>query len=508
MEYGFGTDPASGIPVVRGMPTQRSGLQLSAQTSGAVNAVLWKPANTSGLAYQLEKSSDFLNWTSVAAPVVSSQGNGGELLTWEAVDAGASAGFVRIKITLDGSATSVGQPVGWSKVGFAVGTQSYGLCLLPDTLFVGTAKSVNGSTLLVQDSEAGDLRALFVPGRPVYLEFTQGLGEGQRIDVITAQCTANTIALDLSSPYNTTASYPASMTGARFVLRHHEVLGDVFPKESFSGAPDELNADAVVRYSGSVAATYWLLDTRAQPGGGLFQWTLSGDVTQADQAGLRLKPGEGVFVQRRSPPDLTMVDTGEIRPWKQRRTLQSGVHFVAGSYPVDQSPDSLGMTGARGFISTNSSSRSDRVQVWSGDAVPGGTSYVSYWYFAGSVNLPGPYWTRVGDASLGNVSGAALFPAGRGHFLQLIAGVDYLLPLPPGVGAFPAPGNSFMDSDDDGLSDLWEMQYFGNLGQSSGSADADNDGITNAEEFLLGTNPAVVATVSTAPGLIVATPLE
>lgn len=44
------------------------------------------------------------------------------------------------------------------------------------------------------------------------------------------------------------------------------------------------------------------------------------------------------------------------------------------------------------------------------------------------------------------------------------------------------------DSDNDGLKDLWEREYFGNLDQE-GSGDYDNDGITNAQEYANGTDP-------------------
>jgi hypothetical protein len=50
-----------------------------------------------------------------------------------------------------------------------------------------------------------------------------------------------------------------------------------------------------------------------------------------------------------------------------------------------------------------------------------------------------------------------------------------------------------VDSDNDGLHDEWERLYFGNLDQT-GSGDPDNDGLTNAEEFALGTNPLVADT--------------
>ncbi|MBX3746801.1 MAG: hypothetical protein KF833_15940 [Verrucomicrobiae bacterium] len=44
------------------------------------------------------------------------------------------------------------------------------------------------------------------------------------------------------------------------------------------------------------------------------------------------------------------------------------------------------------------------------------------------------------------------------------------------------------DSDGDGLPDEWELQYFGNLDQGPGG-DFDNDGLTNLEEYLAGTDP-------------------
>jgi hypothetical protein len=45
-----------------------------------------------------------------------------------------------------------------------------------------------------------------------------------------------------------------------------------------------------------------------------------------------------------------------------------------------------------------------------------------------------------------------------------------------------------VDSDNDGLSDEWEMKYFGHLDYGAND-DPDNDGLTNLEEQLLGTDP-------------------
>jgi len=48
--------------------------------------------------------------------------------------------------------------------------------------------------------------------------------------------------------------------------------------------------------------------------------------------------------------------------------------------------------------------------------------------------------------------------------------------------------DKFVDSDNDGLDDEWEMLHFGNLSQD-GSGDFDGDGISNLQEFLDQTDP-------------------
>lgn len=49
--------------------------------------------------------------------------------------------------------------------------------------------------------------------------------------------------------------------------------------------------------------------------------------------------------------------------------------------------------------------------------------------------------------------------------------------------------SSLPDNDSDGLPDEWEIQYFGNSTAATPQADSDSDGLTNIEEYLLGTSP-------------------
>jgi Bacterial Ig domain/IPT/TIG domain/Bacterial TSP3 repeat len=65
------------------------------------------------------------------------------------------------------------------------------------------------------------------------------------------------------------------------------------------------------------------------------------------------------------------------------------------------------------------------------------------------------------------------------------------------------------DSDGDGLPDVWEIQYFGNLGQGA-AGDPDGDGVTNIQEYRRGSNPTKgsVADTGGSVNLKVYTPRE
>jgi len=57
-------------------------------------------------------------------------------------------------------------------------------------------------------------------------------------------------------------------------------------------------------------------------------------------------------------------------------------------------------------------------------------------------------------------------------------------------GLYVAPGwEPYPDTDNDGLSDVWEASQGFVVGNSDNNGDDDGDGYTNLEEFLNCTNP-------------------
>ena len=57
--------------------------------------------------------------------------------------------------------------------------------------------------------------------------------------------------------------------------------------------------------------------------------------------------------------------------------------------------------------------------------------------------------------------------------------------------AFPDNPNYYQDSDGDGIADEWELSHFGNLTAADATSDADNDTLSDKDEFTIGSDPNV-----------------
>ncbi|MBL9134489.1 MAG: hypothetical protein JNK85_01410 [Verrucomicrobiales bacterium] len=86
-------------------------------------------------------------------------------------------------------------------------------------------------------------------------------------------------------------------------------------------------------------------------------------------------------------------------------------------------------------------------------------------------------WVEPRRVDLGN-AGA---PAARLWVNQLAPDIAFF-----SFSGMPAAG--FVDGDGNGLPDAWELRYFGRVGIEP-NGDADGDGLSNREEYLLGSNP-------------------
>ncbi len=106
---------------------------------------------------------------------------------------------------------------------------------------------------------------------------------------------------------------------------------------------------------------------------------------------------------------------------------------------------------------------------------------------------------RTEPVTVANLSGVSALAAGAAHSLALKtdktlrvwgshANGQLGVPILSRSAAAITLVSSSLDSDQDGLLDSWEMTNFGNLAQS-GTDDFDGDGLTNIQEYVLGTDP-------------------
>jgi hypothetical protein len=229
----------------------------------------------------------------------------------------------------------------------------------------------------------------------------------------------------LTAPFNTQAGAPpVSLAGDRIELRQHWTLADTFPVTGFAATGSSTTADQIMFFAKGDWTTYWLYNDGVGPK----KWVTVLDPA-TDQGGTVIAPGYGIYVN----PRLTtapLLAYGYVRANKFARPLDMDNNLVGGGYPLDQSPNSRGMTLANGFIGTANFKTADQFLLWKGDSTPGASGYITDYLLDGSATIK--RWVKVGDATIASQSNLPLFPGDRSIFIKTAVSSrpNYVMPLP------------------------------------------------------------------------------
>ncbi|MFN5579112.1 MAG: SdrD B-like domain-containing protein [Akkermansiaceae bacterium] len=352
----------------------------------------------------------------------------------------SGSGVVRIKVDLDDNGgnnnidlTTYVEAEGWTRTGLAGICQTYNIPYVRESVFTGTVSTVSGQDLIFDNN---NLTSLLGSGS-YYLEVTNGDHEGKRYDVSTTSGTGVTLLSDSNiysdAPYNTTAGAPpsaATFVGDTVAIRRHWTLGDALPATDFIASSVPTSADQVQIFSNGGWATYWLNDQAID------RWVLLGDNTLADQAGVVIPPGYGMFFTRRGTATSNLV-CGEIRDNDFIRPLQQGSNLMGGGYPVDQSPLGTGnramARGASGvgFFGSGDFKFADSIFVWKRDANPAAAGIYDTYYLAYASSISVDKWVRQSDINLTSQNAVNFMLDDRAVFIRSKENLPtYTIPSP------------------------------------------------------------------------------
>ena len=438
LEYALCLNPASGVQTSPAFCAR-----LNAGTTpadGRVEAFYLRRAGggQQDITYAIEVLRDLsqspAGWrTSSLTPTIINNGDGTEKVYFGNMEqdptfVGSDHGFVRLKVTLKGTAsTGITEVFGWTRRAFPVQCETFSMPYLQKELFSGVVDSVSGNTINVTTSVGSlSLTSVINPNQPSFIEVTSGNNAGHRFEVNEGASTANTIAIDFTSDRNTQASLPSSLVGDKIVLRNHWTLNALFPKTYFVTGPNGTVADRLMFFN-TLRNDYDIIFMTTVAG--QRRWVLEGDPTQADAGERILGPAESgtFFVHPRNLPS-TMAFVGIVRANDFALLLKPGPNFIGGGWPLDQSPNDRQMSVANGFTGARSSTLSDRFQMWKGDVSTTAQGYETHFlYNASGVTQ----WITENNAGFLNENDIKLFRSMHGVvFTSKLGKANYVIPRP------------------------------------------------------------------------------
>ena len=401
MEYALGLDPENGVQAA-------ARFRLAVNSAGqSVDAILVRPSRGhADLIYRLEGCADPRAdaWLMLPlAPAVEPSNDQTDTVRFAAVSeaalfAGASTGYVRLKVLLDADhdgtpeAQAVSRVLVFSKRSLPAAQGTFSMPMLRDAVFTGQVQSVTTGRLLI----GGNVKPALEAGETYYIEVISGVAAGQRYELDENATSTGFLATD-------TSTLPDTLAGERVVVRPHWTLAGLFPANHFRAGAGTTTADRVMFFENGAYQVHWL---RADPAGA--HWTRDGDATLASTDARILAPGQGVILHPRVSESLILV--GELRSSPLAVPLQAGAQLIGAGWPWAQSFSDRGMSTVNGFVAASEAASADRVRLFNGDSAPGASSYTNYF-----LGVSG--WSKEGDASAVDQSVSPLFEPFRAAFI-------------------------------------------------------------------------------------------
>lgn len=427
LEYALGGDPSSG-----GRPVDDGFVINENQATGEMYVqVRRRHGGQADLAYEVQIIANLTQspggWVPISLlPEIVNNGDGTETLMYGPLEsdplfAGASLGFVRVRVVLDANhdttpeATDATQVLGWQHRSMVTQHQTYSMPFVQPAAFTGLVDGVLDNVLDATTSAgSASLSGMLQSGREYYVEVLNGALEGHRWEVDEAACTPTTIALLPAHARSTRIDVPVSVAGLMVALRAHWRVIDLFPVGDFHATLSPNTADTLQFWDNATSGytTYWLVNA---PTGQ--KWVRVGDASLLSKNDAVIAPCDGLFVRPRVGT-VGLGAVGQVRSWDVVCPLKTGISFVGNPYPVAMSPASREMSVAGGFTGGGNANNADKFNFWTGDD-SSTTSYVTYYLFK---NVSMELWLRVGDASLADRTNELLFPPTTAFFMTSLAG--------------------------------------------------------------------------------------
>jgi hypothetical protein len=235
----------------------------------------------------------------------------------------------------------------------------------------------------------GEFGGVDASGNPThYIQFAD---DGLIVDILDNTATSITTGTDLTGLVG---------TSARYVVKKHVTLADIFGVDNTAGLKSggNLSASDLVYImssdgAGIYATYYYQTDNLGFLGG--TGWRLNGDAN-TDTSNVIVGPDDGLIIARSDVGDLDIVVSGSVNVINHQRGLPNGFSLVSYPFPVDTTLDDSGIfTPTNGYVSGGNASASDLVYVLKSNG-----TFETYYRQTDTLGfLGGDGWRLNGDAN-------------------------------------------------------------------------------------------------------------